>query len=266
APGLAGVRLGRHRLLAGLGPAGAVRGARDHRVARCPRDLRPADRAQLPRPEQHERPLLHAAGVPAHRRAVIPAGVLVAARHPHQPPAHSAAARAGARDRRRAAGAGADQAGAEPGTGRPRYGARRRAARCVLSRALPAVRALGLRRRVGARRRRDARPRAAALAGAAPAPGPAAARLARARLSPARSQGPADLDPVPAAVRLDAFYLALSPLFERWGYGAAWALAAGATLGLVLLPWLVPRRRPPVAVVDPANCNGCRFCFDHSPS
>src|SRR5690606_28925750 len=57
----------------------------------------------------------------------------------------------------------------------------------------------------------------------------------------------------------------LYPLFERWGYGAAWALVAGATLGLVLLPWLVPRRRPPVAVVDPANCNGCRFCFADCP-
>ena len=107
-------------------------------------------------------------------------------------------------------------------------------------------------------RPRTAPPRALVL-------GTTAALLLLAVLKPALSQGPADLDTVPAAVNLDWFYLAIYPLFEVWGYGTVWLLAAALTVAVAVLPWVVPRRQPPVAVVDPANCNGCRFCFADCP-
>jgi ferredoxin/coenzyme F420-reducing hydrogenase delta subunit len=34
---------------------------------------------------------------------------------------------------------------------------------------------------------------------------------------------------------------------------------------LLMLPWLPPLRRPPVAVVDLANCNGCTRCANDCP-
>lgn len=89
--------------------------------------------------------------------------------------------------------------------------------------------------------------------------------LALALWKPALSQGPADLDTVPAAVALDWFLLGALPLLDVWGPGTLWALAGGFTLLLILLPWLAPRRRPPVAVVDPPNCNGCGLCFADCP-
>lgn len=82
---------------------------------------------------------------------------------------------------------------------------------------------------------------------------------------PAVSQGPADLGTVPAQIRLDWFYLAIYPLFDQWSYGAVWALVGGATLLLFLFPWLPPLRRPAVAVVDPAHCNGCGRCVEDCP-
>lgn len=82
---------------------------------------------------------------------------------------------------------------------------------------------------------------------------------------PALSQGPADLATVPFQVRLDWFYLAIYPLFDQWSYGAVWALVGGATLLLLLVPWLPPLRRPAPAVIDPAHCNGCGRCVEDCP-
>lgn len=82
---------------------------------------------------------------------------------------------------------------------------------------------------------------------------------------PAVSQGPADLAEVPFQIKLDWFYLAIYPLFDRWSYGAVWALVGGATLLLLLFPWLPPLRRSAVAVVDPAHCNGCGRCVEDCP-
>src|SRR6266496_468346 len=62
-------------------------------------------------------------------------------------------------------------------------------------------------------------------------------------LTPAMSQGPADLATVPATVALDWYYLAIFPLFYQWSVSTVWVLVAGATLVLVLLPWLPPRLR-----------------------
>ena len=82
---------------------------------------------------------------------------------------------------------------------------------------------------------------------------------------PAVSQGPADLATVPAAVKLDWFYLAIYPLFDVWSFGAVWGLVGGGTLLLLLVPWLPPLRRPAPAVVVPAHCNGCGRCVEDCP-
>lgn len=55
---------------------------------------------------------------------------------------------------------------------------------------------------------------------------------------PVASQGPADLRSVPAALEFDWFLLPLYPLVYLWPVGAVWALVAGATALLLLLPWL----------------------------
>jgi ferredoxin/coenzyme F420-reducing hydrogenase delta subunit len=89
--------------------------------------------------------------------------------------------------------------------------------------------------------------------------------LALSLVVPATSQGPADLATVPAVVGLDWYYLAAFPLVELWSAGAMWGVVGALTLILVVLPWLPPMRRAPVAVVDLANCNGCTRCADDCP-
>jgi len=89
--------------------------------------------------------------------------------------------------------------------------------------------------------------------------------LALSIASPALSQGPADLNTVPARVGLDWFYLALYPLLDRYSGLAVWAIVGVATFLLVLLPWLPPLRRPAVARVDLSNCNGCGRCAVDCP-
>jgi hypothetical protein len=59
---------------------------------------------------------------------------------------------------------------------------------------------------------------------------------------PVTSQGGvADLDVAVTSLKLDWFYLGLLPLVYEWPLGTVWLLAAGATLLLLLLPWM--RRR-----------------------
>lgn len=82
---------------------------------------------------------------------------------------------------------------------------------------------------------------------------------------PALSEPPADLDRIPQVVALDWFYLPAYPLIDRWGGAAVWALLLGLLMLLLLLPWLPPRRTPPAARVDLANCNGCARCFADCP-
>jgi len=84
-------------------------------------------------------------------------------------------------------------------------------------------------------------------------------------VEPAVSQGPADLATVPAVVGLDWYYLAIFPLVDLWSSGAVWIFMGVITLILVVLPWMPPLRRAPVAVVDLANCNGCTRCAEDCP-
>src|SRR5690606_14232719 len=54
--------------------------------------------------------------------------------------------------------------------------------------------------------------------------------------------GPADLSMATPSLDLDWFYLGGYPLLYKWSAGQVWALAALATLILLLLPWWPPQR------------------------
>ena len=82
---------------------------------------------------------------------------------------------------------------------------------------------------------------------------------------PAVSQGPADLDTVPASLNLDWFYLAGYPLLDLVPGGQLWLYLIGGFVLLSVLPWVPPAARVPAAVVDLDNCNGCARCFDDCP-
>jgi len=82
---------------------------------------------------------------------------------------------------------------------------------------------------------------------------------------PVASQAAADLSLVPASLALDWFYLFWQPLMYATSAGAVWALVAGATLLLFVLPALPQRAASPVAEVHPDQCNGCRRCFEDCP-
>jgi len=82
---------------------------------------------------------------------------------------------------------------------------------------------------------------------------------------PAVSQGPANLDVVPATVNLDWYYLAVYPLLDVIPGGQLWLILVGGSIVLSLMPW-IPRAKPiPAAVVSLDNCNGCGRCFDDCP-
>ena len=82
---------------------------------------------------------------------------------------------------------------------------------------------------------------------------------------PAVSQGPADLDVVPAEVGLDWFYLAGYPLLDVVPGGRLWLYVFGGFFVLAILPWVPPAKRVPAAVVNLDNCNGCARCFNDCP-
>jgi quinol-cytochrome oxidoreductase complex cytochrome b subunit/coenzyme F420-reducing hydrogenase delta subunit len=82
---------------------------------------------------------------------------------------------------------------------------------------------------------------------------------------PAVSQGPANLSEVPSPVGLDWFYLPLFPLLETMPGPVSWGAAATILVTMLAMPWLPPLRKPTAAVVDLANCNGCRRCYNDCP-
>ncbi len=91
------------------------------------------------------------------------------------------------------------------------------------------------------------------------------ALLALSLLKPAISQAPANLGTVPQEIHIDWFYLNVYPLLEYWPAQHVWIMTTGVTLLLMIMPWLLPKKEGPKAVVDLDNCNGCGLCFDDCP-
>ncbi len=95
--------------------------------------------------------------------------------------------------------------------------------------------------------------------------GTLAALLALSVIAPVTSADPADALQVPPALALDWFYLAPHVLMYETSPQVLWAVAAVLTMALTACPLIGRSFRPPTAVVDPANCNGCRRCFADCP-
>mgnify|MGYP001251360993 FL=1 len=90
--------------------------------------------------------------------------------------------------------------------------------------------------------------------------------IALAVAQPVMSHPPADLSVVPGPLSYDWLLLAVHPLVDATSAGTVWLLTIATLALLFVLPLLPQRAAPvPVAVVDPANCNGCRRCFDDCP-
>lgn len=90
--------------------------------------------------------------------------------------------------------------------------------------------------------------------------GTALALLVLSLLKPALSDAPANLSTTPAETRLDWFILFIHPLTDLSSPAIVWTLLFGVTALLFALPFLPWKKSAPVALVDPANCNGCRRC------
>ncbi len=85
-------------------------------------------------------------------------------------------------------------------------------------------------------------------------------------VQPVMSHAPADLARVPGALAFDWLLLFAHPLVDASSASFVWLLLSAALVLLFALPFLPQRAAPvPVAAVDPANCNGCRRCFDDCP-
>ena len=85
---------------------------------------------------------------------------------------------------------------------------------------------------------------------------------------PVTSDAPAALDRVPSPLALDWFYFAPHVIQYASSPLALWAIVGVATAVLVALPYLSRAAREPrrkAAVVELANCNGCRRCFIDCP-
>ncbi|MCP5269171.1 MAG: hydrogenase iron-sulfur subunit [Zoogloeaceae bacterium] len=89
--------------------------------------------------------------------------------------------------------------------------------------------------------------------------------LLLALLKPALSDIPANLATVATETRLDWFILFIHPLTDLTSPAIIWALLFSLTALLTVLPFLSRRKAAPVAVVDPANCNGCTRCQADCP-
>ncbi|UCE31910.1 MAG: cytochrome b N-terminal domain-containing protein, partial [Burkholderiales bacterium] len=72
--------------------------------------------------------------------------------------------------------------------------------------------------------------------------GTTAIMLLLAALRPIVSQGPAEFESVAMTLSFDWFYLPVYPLLLRWAPIEVWYLVGGATVLLLALPWLPPRR------------------------
>ena len=88
--------------------------------------------------------------------------------------------------------------------------------------------------------------------------------LALSFVFPAVSQGPANLDVVPAVLDFDWFYLWGYPIIDRLSVWT-WVFAGTVTLLVAVLPWMPPMRRAAPAIVHLESCNGCARCADDCP-
>jgi coenzyme F420-reducing hydrogenase delta subunit/quinol-cytochrome oxidoreductase complex cytochrome b subunit/NAD-dependent dihydropyrimidine dehydrogenase PreA subunit len=95
--------------------------------------------------------------------------------------------------------------------------------------------------------------------------GTLATLLLLALIKPALSNPPANLAIAPSELHLDWFILFIHPLTDITSPAVVWSLLFGATALLFLLPFLPHPKSGPVAVVDPANCNGCSRCLADCP-
>lgn len=84
-------------------------------------------------------------------------------------------------------------------------------------------------------------------------------------IKPAVSHAPADMGISPTILNLDWFYMFFYPLMDIWPMSYVWALVAGGTLFVFLLPWLPPQKRDHVAEVYLDDCSGCNLCVQDCP-
>ncbi len=84
-------------------------------------------------------------------------------------------------------------------------------------------------------------------------------------LHPALSHAPADLRIAPSTLTFDWFYLGIYALMGVWSMKMVWIIIGGGSLLIMLLPWLPPRKRDPVAVVEDHLCSGCNLCVEDCP-
>ena len=90
--------------------------------------------------------------------------------------------------------------------------------------------------------------------------------LAVSFLSPAVSQGRANLDEVPATIGIDWFYLFIYPLRDHYSSMMLWGFIIGGTILMGVLPWLPPTKKKQAAEVNLENCNGCGRCVSDCPT
>ena len=84
-------------------------------------------------------------------------------------------------------------------------------------------------------------------------------------IKPALSQPPADLNIVPTTINLDWFYMTIYPLLNDVSGITVWIALVGATMLLMVMPWVPPGKRAVVAIVNLDNCNGCSRCAADCP-
>ena len=107
--------------------------------------------------------------------------------------------------------------------------------------------------------------RPATVAPRALALGLVAVLLALALVRPVASEAPWEPLAVSPGLSIDWFLLFAHPLMYATSAATLWALALGATLALVVLPYVSKRPRLIAARVEPANCNGCGRCVSDCP-
>jgi len=91
------------------------------------------------------------------------------------------------------------------------------------------------------------------------------ALLALSFASPAVSHKVADAAQVPAVLNIDWLYLNVYPLMDKVSAGQTWVITLGITVLLMILPWLIPKKRQAAAEVHLDHCNGCEQCAEDCP-